>query len=118
MSTFPVLSTGAVSQYPASRSFDFSTQLIQFYDGSEQRFREYANAYHRWSIKLQALDETELQNIRNFVQQNGVTGLFSFTDPWDQTVYANCRLDGTGITDSLTDPMQAQTSLTILESRS
>src|SRR5437879_574409 len=117
MSSFPVLKTGAVLQFPASRALEFSTDVIQFIDGSEQRFRGYAGQYRLWMIRLNALDETELQKMRSFAQDNGATGLFSFTDPWDGTVYPSCRIDGTGIEDLLSGPAQAATSLVIREFR-
>jgi hypothetical protein len=118
MSTFPVLKTGAVIQVPASRAIQFLTDVVQFLDGSEQRFRSYAQPYHRWSVKFDALDETELQNIRAFVQQaNGAAGLFSFTDPWDGTVYAKCSIEGDAVADSITGPMQSGTSLVIRENK-
>jgi hypothetical protein len=118
MSTFPVLKTGAVIQMPASRTIQFATDVVQFIDGSEQRFRSYAQAYHRWIVKFDLLDDAELRNIRAFVQQvNGAAGLFSFTDPWDGTVYATCSLEDDTITDSVTGPMQSAARLTIRENK-
>src|ERR1039457_4999921 len=115
MGTFPVLKTGAVVQFPASRALDCATDVIQFIDGAEQRFRDYARPYRRWMVRLEALDETELQSARSFVQENGATGLFSFTDPWDGTVYSSCRIDGTGLLDLLSGPAQAATNVVIWE---
>ena len=117
MGTFPVLKTGAVIQVPATRTIQFATDVVQFLDGREQRFRSYVQPYHRWSVKFDALDETELQNIRAFVQQvNGAAGSFSFTDPWDGTVYAACSIEG-AVADSVTGPMQSGTSLFIRENK-
>ena len=117
MSSFPVLKTGAVIQYPASRALEYATDVIQFIDGAEQRFRGFDQSYRSWTIRLDALDETELQRVRAFAQQNGATGLFSFTDPWDGTVYASCRIDGTGLEYLLNGPAQAATSVVIREFR-
>jgi hypothetical protein len=118
MSTFPVLKTGAVIQVPTSRTMQFATDVVQFMDGTEQRYCEYALPYHSWIVKFNALDDGELQNIRAFVQQmNGAAGLFSFTDPWDETVYPTCSLQGDTVTDSLTGPFQTGTSLSIRENR-
>src|SRR5258708_3829781 len=117
MSTFPALKTGAIIQFPASRALDFTTDVIQFIDGAEQRFRDYGQPYRRWMIRLDLLDETEIQSTRAFVQENGTAGLFSFTDPWDGTVYPTCRIEGTGLLDQLNGPAQGATSLTILQCR-
>ena len=118
MSTFPVLKTGAVIQVPASRAIQFATDVVQFLDGSEQRYRSYAQPYHRWIVKFDFLDETELQNIRTFVQQvNGAAGLFSFADPWDGTIYAKCSIDSDAVIDTVAGPMQSGTSLIIRENK-
>jgi phage-related protein len=117
MSSFPVLKTGAVIQFPAIRKLEFTTDVIQFIDGAEQRFRGYDRQYRSWTIRLAALDETELQRVRAFAQQNGATGLFSFTDPWDGTVYPSCRIDGTGLEDMLNGLARAATSVVIREFR-
>ncbi len=119
MSAFPVLKTGAVMQYPAGRASQFSTEVVQFLDGAEQRFRDYGQAYHRWAIKLSALDETELQSVRSFIEQlNGAAGVFSFTDPWDGTAYPSCSLEGTSFTASSDGPMQNSIAFTLRENRS
>ena len=40
MNEFPKLKTGAVAQYPAQRTTRYSTHVMRFMDGSEQRYRE------------------------------------------------------------------------------
>ena len=40
MANFPRLTTGAVTQYPSSRNLTYSTYVLRFVDGREQRFRE------------------------------------------------------------------------------
>jgi phage-related protein len=118
MNTFPALKTGAIIQMPSSRAIQFSTDVVKFVDGGEQRFRSFAQPYHRWVVRFAVLDEAELQNIRAFVQQmDGAAGLFSFTDPWDGTVYAKCSLEGDATVDSLRGPMQNGTTLIIRENK-
>ena len=118
MSTFPALKTGAVTQLPAHRTLQFATDVLQFLDGTEQRFSNYATSCHRWSVSFDVLDEAELQNIRSFVQQmNCAVGVFSFTDPWDGTVYTNCSLEGESTTDLLRGPLESGTSMIIRENR-
>lgn len=118
MADFPPLKTGAVMQYPASRTTRFSTDVVRFLDGTEQRFRDYVRPLRQWAIRLDLLDETELQKLRSFVQQqDGTTGVFSFTDPWDETEYAHCSIEGAGITDELTGPARGRSTITIRENR-
>ncbi len=94
MANFPVLKTGAVAQYPSDRQQNFSTQVFRFLDGSEQRFPSYGTSLRQWVIRLDLLDESELTSLRDFfVNEAGRAGVFSFTDPFDSTVYANCSFD-------------------------
>lgn len=118
MSTFPVLKTGAVMQYPAERSSQYANQVVRFLDGSEQRFREFAQPLHRWVIRLDLLDESELNRLREFFRiQNGAAGTFGFTDPWDCASYANCSLETDTMIETLTGEGRGQTTLTVRENR-
>lgn len=91
MSTFPVLKTGAVMQYPAEKELVNSTEVLWFVDGSEQRIREYRGSRRRWIIRLELLDESEMAAIEEFfVSQHGRAGSFQFRDPWDGTEYPDC----------------------------
>jgi phage-related protein len=118
MSTFPTLKTGAVLQYPAQKEVRFATKVVQFIDGSEQRFRGYRTSLHRWMIRLELLDQGELQVLREFFRaQAGGADSFVFTDPWDGTTYANCSMEGGNLALQLVDEMKGNTSLTVRENR-
>jgi uncharacterized protein (TIGR02217 family) len=118
MSNFPTLKTGATLQYPAQRASEFSTDVVRFVDGSEQRFRSYATSLRRWVIQLNLLDETELHMLREFFRtQSGAAESFSFTDPWDGTVFSNCSLDGDEMAEELSSAEQGKTTLTVVENR-
>lgn len=119
MNSFPALSTGAVLQYPADKTYSFSTQVVRFIDGSEQRFCDYPQVLHRWIVTLDLLNETEINGLREFFRiQNGAVGQFSFTDPWDNTVYANCSLETDSMVEVLEDEGRTRTRLVIRENRS
>lgn len=95
MAAFPLLKTGAVSQYPSSKALEFSTTVLRYVDGSEQRFRTRPAIGHRWLIDLRAVSPEEAGVIRAFVEAHrGRFGTFSFQDPWTGTVYDNCSFDG------------------------
>jgi hypothetical protein len=94
MANFPALKSGAVAQYGSRRERGFATQVFRFLDGSEQRMPLYGAVLRRWSIKLSLLDESEIESLRSFFEeQAGRAGTFAFTDPWDGTVYASCSFD-------------------------
>lgn len=106
-------------QYPASKTVRFSSTVVRFMDGSEQRYRLYQTPLHQWTIQLDLLDETELHELREFFRnQSGQFGGFSFTDPWDGTVYPTCTLSTDSMIDTLQDLSDGRTSLTIQENRS
>jgi len=119
MNNFPTLKTGAVLQYPAQKAFAFSTSIVRFIDGSEQRFRVYQSPLHRWMIRLEMLDETELHQLREFFRtQAGAAGTFIFTDPWNGISYETCSIEEDEMRDTLAGESNAKTSLTIRENRS
>lgn len=118
MTSFPALKTGAVAQYPTDRQRNFSTQVFRFLDGSEQRFPGYGAPLRRWTIRLDLLDESELTNLEQFFEsEGGRAGNFSFTDPFDGTVYANCSFDADQLALNFTGPQQGQTTVVIRENR-
>ncbi len=119
MASFPTLKTGAVAQYPSDRSRSFSTQVLRFLDGSEQRFAGYGTPLLRWSIQLALLDESELVNLEQFFEsEGGRAQTFSFTDPWDGTVYPNCSFDSDTLTLQYGGQARGKTSMVVKENRS
>jgi Conserved hypothetical protein 2217 (DUF2460) len=118
MTDFPVLKTGAVIQYPAEKAIRFSTQVIRFVDGSEQRFRDFDVSLRRWIIRLDTLDETELGALRNlFRTQRGAAGTFSFTDPWDGTTYDKCNLESDEMVEDFLNEGKSRTTLVVRETK-
>src|SRR5438876_394103 len=90
MADFPALKTGAVAQYPSDRARRFSTSVNTFVDGGEQRYPQFHQALRRWAIQLTLLDEAELSRLETFFIANRS---FTFTDPWDGTVYPSCSFE-------------------------
>jgi hypothetical protein len=119
MATFPRLKTGAVLQYPATRTLRFGTQVMRFVDGSEQSYRTSGAAARRWEIRLEALDEGELAEIDQFFAElEGQYGSFAFTDPWDGTEYADCGLEQDELEITMSGEMRGRTSLVVRENKS
>jgi hypothetical protein len=118
MANFPSLKTGAVMQYPAGRTRQFSTQAYRFLDGSEQRFALYPTALLRWTIKLDLLDEAEIETLREFfLSEDGRAGSFSFTDPWDGSVYPNCSFGSDTLAAEFKGPMDGAVQVIVMENR-
>jgi hypothetical protein len=118
MASFPLLKTGAIAQYPSDRTRTFSTQVFRFMDGSEQRFPAFAAGLRQWTIRLDLLDEAEWETLQEFfVNEDGRAGSFSFTDPWDGTVYANCSFAGDTLAAEFQGPMKGVTQVIVKENR-
>ena len=104
MTTFPLLRTGVEVQYPLVTGTQFATDVVQFIDGTEQRFPRYAAPLQTWTVNLSLLDEAELNSALLFFRANrGISGTFSFTDPVDGTVYSKCSF----VSDSVQTSMDA-----------
>ncbi|MGE5647839.1 MAG: DUF2460 domain-containing protein [Acidobacteriota bacterium] len=118
MSAFPRLKTGAVAQYPAGRSAAYSTDEFRFLDGSRQTYRQRGRAARRWVIELALLDDTEMSELCDFFQsQQGRFGTFSFTDPWDGTVYPNCSFGDDELLLQLSDEGRGSLRVVIEENK-
>ncbi len=115
MPSFPTLRTGAAVQFPYERQLRFSTQVFEFLDGREQRFRDYARGLRRWVIRLDLLTPDELTAIATFFDEAAAASSFSFTDPSNGSVYANCSLDGPDIGLEMQDESSGRTELIIRE---
>jgi phage-related protein len=116
MSGFPRLKTNAVMQYPAARVVEFSTQVVRFVDGSEQRYRNLGAPLRSWVIRLELLDESELAALEDFFTgMQGAFGAFTFTDPRDGREYANCSLEREWFATVLAGEMRGGTVLVVRE---
>lgn len=118
MANFPTLKTGAVAQYPSDRTRRFSTRVLRFLGGGEQRFAGFSAPLKRWSIRLELLDEAELAGLEEFfLEQGGQAGTFAFTDPWDGTVYASCSFESDAMNADYRGVGDGAASLVLKENR-
>ncbi len=118
MATFPALKTGAVVQYPATKSLLFRNQILRFVDGTEQRYRDSAGPLHQWVVRLDQLDETESAAIEDFFLVNqGDFASFAFIDPWDGTSYPNCSIASDQLQLTSIAELQGKASITVTENR-
>jgi hypothetical protein len=115
---FPTLKTGAVAQYPATKTNQFASFVVRFLDGGDQRYRQFPAPLRSWIIKLNMLDEAELKALEQFfVAQEGSFGTFSFVDPWTQTTIANCSLDQDMLQYAVLGELQGTAQLVVVENR-
>ena len=118
MANFPTLKTGAVAQYPADRTRNFSTTVYRFVDGTEQRYPQYGAALKKWAIRLELLEEQELTALGDFfLSSAGRAGEFSFTDPWDGTVYPKCCFDSDVFDAQFLGEARGSTTVVVREKR-
>jgi hypothetical protein len=118
MSTFPRLGTGAIMQYPARRAQLTRSYALSFVDGGEQRFVDRVAGSKRWIIDLSLLTEEEANQVEHFLlEQEGIIGIFSFYDPYQDATYPNCSLESDSITLSYNDVGRAGTTLVVRQNR-
>ncbi|WP_180538213.1 DUF2460 domain-containing protein [Nevskia soli] len=118
MAQFPILATGAVAQYPARYIVSFRADVVRFFDGSEQRFRNSPGVLHQWIIALSQLSEQEMNTIEEFFLKNqGAAGTFAFTDPWSAQVYPNCSIVSDELDETSVGVLSGKTTVTIRENR-
>jgi hypothetical protein len=116
MATFPVLSTGAVMQYPAPLMTGQGTQAIRFLDGSDQRYLTQSRTFRTWQVHLDLLNEVEMAQMETFfVQQAGNYSTFSFPDPFGGAIVANCRFGAPDLVTTYTDVDNGSTLLWVIE---
>jgi phage-related protein len=116
MATFPLLSSGAVTQYPTVLSTGQAVQVIRFLDGSDQRYLTQGRAFRRWQIRLDLLNETEMAQLEAFfLAQQGDFSSFVFPDPISETNVANCRLGAPGFVSAYLGVDVGSTSLVVIE---
>ena len=115
---FPTLKTGAVAQYPATKTNQFASFVVRFLDGADQRYRQFPASLRSWVIKLDMLDETELNSLEQFfVAQEGSFGTFSFVDPWTQATVTNCSLDQDTLQYAVQGELRGTAQLVVVEKR-
>lgn len=113
MAAFPLLRTGAVTQYPFTGTTAHSVQVLRYVDGSEQRFRV-APVVRRWAVHLEAVSEAEAAELERFFEtMQGQFGTFSFTDPFDGNEYAECCLEDSHLDLELREEGFAGATLTV-----
>lgn len=118
MSGFPTLKTGVSLQYPAQHKSQYSTTVLRFLDGSEQRVSNYVAPLHGWIVQLNLLDESELHQFREFFRSlSGSAQNFSFTDPWTGANYPSCSLEDSELAETLVDESNGTTALRVTENR-
>lgn len=92
MATFPLLKTGAVTQYPLEATSGLGSQVIRFLDGTDQRYLLHGRMLRAWQIHLQLLDENEISALEAFfAAQSGAYFPFVFPDPYSGTNVPACR---------------------------
>lgn len=116
MATFPMLSTGSVTQYPTTVTNGQGVEVVRFLDGSDQRFLSQGRTFRQWQIRLELLNDSEIAQIEAFfVAQSGDYSVFTFPDPISGTDVSNCRLAAPGLVTEYTGADISSTSFWVME---
>ena len=116
MASFPLLSSGAMTQYPLEAGTGQGTQIIRFLDGTDQRFCLHGRLLRRWLIRLELLNDDELHALEAFFRsQQGSYTTFSFPDPLSDTSVPNCRFAADEFVSGLEGTDDSATAFWVLE---
>jgi uncharacterized protein (TIGR02217 family) len=116
MARFPTLNTNAIAQYPSGAGASYRTDVLTFVDGAEQRFRQWSGARRHWAIRLDLLDEAEIERLRRFFEgQSGRFGSFVFVDPWSGEEVNACAFDADAFVADFRSLNRAATTLRIAQ---
>ena len=117
MASFPLLSSGAVTQYPAALATDQGAEVIRFLDGTDQRYLTQGRMFRQWQIRLNLLNESEIQQIEAFfAAQLGDYSSFAFPDPFSGTSVPNCRIAIPSLVSDYLSVDVSSTSFWVIES--
>jgi hypothetical protein len=116
MDSFPLLSSGAVSQYPTQALRGQGIGIIRFLDGSDQRFLHTPRNLRRWCIELSLLSDAEIASLELFFNTHkGVFSPFVFTDPASNSQIPNCRFATSEMNTEYVSVNANSTSIWIME---
>jgi hypothetical protein len=72
MASFPLLRSGAATQFPAPQNIGLAARALLFFDGSDQRYLAQGRTFRQWQIRLDLLNESEIQELEAFfAEQSG-----------------------------------------------
>jgi hypothetical protein len=115
MPTFPTLRTGAIAQYPATVKTSFgNTKVVEFLDGSSQRYSAGAAPLRQWIVRLERLDAREDALVTAFVKNN-VEGTFVFNDPFSGISATKCALRGPEMQNVIAGELNQESAFVIEE---
>jgi hypothetical protein len=116
MTRFPTIASGAVTQYPAEVVQSQSVQVLEFLDGSEQRYLTQSRPMRAWRISLDQLSEDELHQLEDFfANQRGMYSSFTFPDPVGGSDVNNCRFADPELTTSYVDVNNSSVTCWVVE---
>ncbi len=116
MAAFPILSSGAVTQYPTGLTSGQGARVIRFLDGSDQRYLTRPKMLRQWEIHLDLLNETETQQLEAFFTDvRGDFSPFTFPDPISGTNVPSCRLAAPGLISEYVGVDNSSTSFWVIE---
>lgn len=116
MAIFPLLTSGAVTQYPTSMTNGQAVQVIRFVDSSDQRYLMQGRTFRQWEIQLSLLTDNELQQLEAFfAAQLGDYAPFTFPDPISGTTVPNCRFGNPALVTSYDGVNASSTSFWVIE---
>ena len=118
MARFPNLRSGAVAQYPFQRHAEFATRVLEFADGTEQRFRRTPGEARRWVIRLELATSQEIDALEEFFRMHdGRLESFEFFDPATGELHKDCSFENALLTVAFGEEERVATRMVIRENK-
>ncbi len=118
MFTFPKTLANTLLQYPTSRQVRYSTQVLRFVGGKEQRYALAGVPLRRWELRPKLLTDEAMIELTTFYETvGGNASSFQFTDPWDGTSCPVCYFESDRLVYELLEQGRNMVSFSIVEGR-
>ena len=118
MFTFPDNLIPALFQYPSTRRTAFSTQVVTFVGGTEQRYALAGAPLRTWRAQPRLLTDNTVEQLAAFFELvKGPTNPFRFRDPWEDITYPVCYFQDAGLEISAREQGRNAVSFAIVEGK-
>lgn len=87
MPSFPTLTSGEICSYPLTRTRRFRTGVVQFVDGSEQRYAMGNGSLEEFELQAVGVSTTDKNTVRDFYLARGGP----LDSGWDLTLEGTTR---------------------------
>ena len=118
MFIFPDNLIPALFQHPCTRRTIYSTQVVTFVGGTEQRYALAGAPLRTWQAGPRLLSDKTVEQLAAFFDLvKGPTNPFRFRDPWEDVTYPVCFFQDDGLEIAAREQDRNAVSFAIVEGK-